>query len=194
MVLCLTVFPDGPKSTVCFVCQKLGRLLNCLYCPRSYHPECLDPTRSGVTLSEGWTCPACSILHGYEPTAPIITGQVPHPPERSNPQSSGGDGPFIEARESTILLDSSRPEEMRESNTRKESPQASSTQPTYSSGQKSSNPRTRSNLQDPMSNENATPNKPMRSTFSGPSSVEPRIFIHAHSAMPHHHNAFSKFG
>jgi hypothetical protein len=199
MVLCLIVFPDEPKSAVCFVCKQLGRLLNCLYCPRSYHLECLDPAGSGVTLAEGWSCPVCSILHAHGPTAPMTARQLPQNPELSNPRSSGGDAPFIEAPGSTILVDSARPEEISQSNPRKEWPQASSTQSTYYSDQQSSNTPTiltGGNLQEGMSKENDTPNRSMRGKLPDPSSIEPRIqFIHAHSTTLHHHNnASSKLG
>jgi hypothetical protein len=194
----LIVFTDDSKSTVCFVCRKPDRLLSCLYCPRSYHPGCLDPTLCGFTQAEGWVCPACSILHAHEPTAPMTTRQLPQPPKLSNSRSSGGDASFVEAPESTIFVDSARPEEMSGRNASDGWPQDSSTQPTYSLDPKSLNPSsipTQSNLQEGMSNESPAPNQQLRGKLPGLSSVEPRIFIHAHSAMPHHHsNAASKLG
>jgi hypothetical protein len=125
--------------------------------------------------------------------------QLPQNPELSNPRSSGGDAPFIEAPGSTILVDSARPEEISQSNPRKEWPQASSTQSTYYSDQQSSNTPTiltGGNLQEGMSKENDTPNRSMRGKLPDPSSIEPRIqFIHAHSTTLHHHNnASSKLG
>jgi hypothetical protein len=87
---------------------------------------------------------------------------------------------------------------MSERNASEEWSQDSNTQPTYSLDPKSSNPSsipTQSILQEGMSDESPAPNKQMRGKLLDPSSVEPRIFIHAHSAMLHHHtNAASKLG
>lgn len=198
MVLCLIIFLDDPHSNLCFVCKKTGSLLNCLSCPRSYHQECLDPTRNAVAQAERWACPACSILYAHEPIAPTTTTQLPEPSELSNPQSGERDALVVEEPESTILVDNARPEDTNESNTSKEGQHDSSTQPTYSSNPKSSNPSSissRSNLPGGMSNESGTPNRLLRGKLPDHSLIEPHIFNHAGSKMLHHYsNASSKLG
>lgn len=198
MVLCLIIFLDDPHSNLCFVCKKTGSLLNCLSCPRSYHQECLDPRQSAVAQAERWACPACSILYAHEPITPTTTTQLPEPSELSNPQSGGRDALVVEEPESTILVDNARPEDMSESNTSKEGQHASNTQPTYSSNPKSSNPSSissRSNLPGGMSNESGTPNRLPRGKLPDHSPIEPHIFNHGGSKMPHHYsNASSKLG
>ncbi|KIN00775.1 hypothetical protein OIDMADRAFT_180887 [Oidiodendron maius Zn] len=185
-----------PHSNICFVCKKPGSLLNCLSCPRSYHQECLDPTRSAVAQAERWACPACSILYAHEPIAPTTTTQLPEPSELSNPQSGVRDDLVVEEPEGTILVDNARPENMSDSNTSKEGQHASSTQPTYASNPKSSNPSSissRSNLPGGMSNESGTPNRLLRGKLPNHSLIDPHIFNHAGSKTPHHYsNASSK--
>jgi hypothetical protein len=68
---------DDSQDNFCLPCKQSGRLLNCLYCPRSYHPECLGPAQRGAPQSENWACPACSILHPPGPDSFPTTRKFP---------------------------------------------------------------------------------------------------------------------
>ncbi|KAH0484117.1 MAG: hypothetical protein KVP17_004920 [Porospora cf. gigantea B] len=46
--------------TICYVCQKGGRLLGCDLCDQSFHPKCIDPEFVNIgTADDQWGCPIC---------------------------------------------------------------------------------------------------------------------------------------
>ena len=53
----------GLHNRTCHSCKKVGALLECHNCPRSYHRRCLNPPIHGNFKIDGdWYCPNCEVL------------------------------------------------------------------------------------------------------------------------------------
>jgi hypothetical protein len=66
-----SVQEDG-NVDYCQRCRGPGNLLCCDFCPRAYHPNCLEP---GIQVQTPWECPACYSEKG-ELAVDLVTGQT----------------------------------------------------------------------------------------------------------------------
>lgn len=49
---------DHVNSSICYVCQRHGKLLGCDFCSNSFHHGCLPEFDAG-TIGDVWECPCC---------------------------------------------------------------------------------------------------------------------------------------
>ncbi|AFZ81295.1 helicase family member protein [Theileria equi strain WA] len=54
----LTDSSDHVNSSICYVCQRHGKLLGCDFCSNAFHHDCLPEFDVG-TIGDVWECPCC---------------------------------------------------------------------------------------------------------------------------------------
>lgn len=132
-------FAAESKSKLCFACKKPDRLRGCFNCPRSYHPECLDPSLREVSRAEDYACPTCSLLELDGSTQSVVAMASSQTPEPSDPQAHRNPTSPVVASEILIHVDQNiQSEEMKSLDTREELHDSNS-KPIYLSDQSRSN-------------------------------------------------------
>jgi len=77
--------PEDGNENVCHHCSEAGKLLECDYCPHSWHDDCLPLAARPGAADEGlWMCPVCA--HVPRPVGFIAA------PRRAPPGRGGGQG------------------------------------------------------------------------------------------------------
>ncbi|KAL6894746.1 hypothetical protein GGI43DRAFT_131469 [Trichoderma evansii] len=71
----------SPRESLCFVCNKVGDLVDCYTCPRSYHQHCLDQPREKFIYNDNFFCHVCQKRQWHQHLPPLSPPPSP-PPEK----------------------------------------------------------------------------------------------------------------